>query len=54
MVAGKEAKNEAADCAPCVDCNLMLEQQMEKLDNMELVDGNNSTCYKTDDDKVTA
>jgi hypothetical protein len=53
-LAGKELKNGAADCAPGADSNLTLKQQMEKLDNMELVDHNQNTCEETDDDKSIA
>jgi hypothetical protein len=47
----KESENGAADCAPCADSNLTLKEQIEKLDNMELVDNNKSTCDRTDNDK---
>ena len=30
------------DCAPCADSELILKEQIAKLDDMELVDGNDS------------
>jgi hypothetical protein len=50
-IAGEPSENGAADCAPCADSEMTLKEQMKKLDNMELVDGNESICYKTDDGK---
>jgi hypothetical protein len=50
-VAGEESEKRAADCAPCADSNSTLKEQIEKLDNMELVKGNEGTCDETDDDK---
>ena len=38
------------DCAPCADSDLMLKAQIAKLDDMELVDGNDSDCEKMDDE----
>jgi hypothetical protein len=50
-VSGEESETRAAECAPCADSNLMLKEQIEKRDNMELVDDNESTLDKTDDGK---
>jgi hypothetical protein len=36
----------------CTDSNSTLKEQIEKLDNMELVEGNEGTCDETDDDKL--
>jgi hypothetical protein len=40
--------------APYTDSTSMLKEQMEKLDNMELVDDNNSTCNKSVNNKSIA
>jgi hypothetical protein len=50
-VTSEESENGAVDYAPCADSNLTLKGQIEKLDYMELVDNNKSTCDKTDNDK---
>jgi hypothetical protein len=51
IVASEESEKRAADCAPCAYSNSTLKEQIEKLDNMELVKGNEGTCNETDDDK---
>jgi hypothetical protein len=50
-VASKESEKRAADCAPCADSNSTLKEQIEKLDNMELVQDNEVPYDGTDDDK---
>ena len=40
----------AGDCAPCADSELTLKEQIAKLNDMELVDGNDSDCEKMDDE----
>jgi hypothetical protein len=50
-VAGEKSEKRAADCTPCADSNSTLKEQIEKLDNMEIVEGNEGTCDKTYDDK---
>jgi hypothetical protein len=49
--AGDDTEKNAADCAPCADSNSTLKEQIEKLDNMELVEGNEGACDETDEDK---
>ena len=39
----------AADCAPCADSNVSLKEQISKLDEMALVEGNKSESDETDD-----
>ncbi len=50
-MASNKSEKRAADCAPCADSNSTLKEQIEKLDNMELVEGNEGMCDKTGDDK---
>ncbi len=50
-MAGEETENEAADGAPCADSELTLKERMAKLDDMELVDGNQRIGEETDDNK---
>jgi hypothetical protein len=49
--AGDDTEKNAADRAPCTDSNSTLKEQIEKLDNMELIEGNEGVCDETDDDK---
>jgi hypothetical protein len=49
-VASEDLENKAADCAPCTDSNSTLKEQIEKLDNMELIQDNEGAYEKTDDD----
>jgi hypothetical protein len=50
-VASEESEKRAADCAPCADSNSTLKEQIEKLDNMELVEDNEGPYDGSDDDK---
>jgi hypothetical protein len=45
------SEKRAADCAPCADSNSRLKEQIEKLDNMELLEDNEGPYDGTDDDK---
>ncbi len=45
---GEETENVAADVAPSADYKLTLKERMAKLDDMELVDGNQGIA---DDDR---
>jgi hypothetical protein len=49
--AGDDTENNAADCAPRADSNSRLKEQIEKLDNMELIEGNEGACDRNDDNK---
>jgi hypothetical protein len=51
IVTGKKSGNEAADCAPCANSELTLKERMAKLDDMELIDGNESIGEETNDDR---
>jgi hypothetical protein len=53
IMAGEICKNKTVEGKSCADSNLTLKEQMEKLDNMELVNGNKSSSL-TDDDKSIA
>jgi hypothetical protein len=50
-VASEDSEKRAADCAPCADSNSILKEQIEKLDNMELLDGKEGPDDETDDNK---
>jgi hypothetical protein len=45
----KNLENGAADCAPCADSNFKLTERILMLDNMELIEGNDSEIDPTDD-----
>ena len=50
-MASEDSEKRAADCAPCADSNSILKDQIEKLDNMELLDGKEGPDDETDDNK---
>jgi hypothetical protein len=47
MVTSEESIKRAADCAPCADSDLTLKEQISKLDDMVLDDGNEDESDKT-------
>ncbi len=49
-MSSEQSKNRAADSAPCADSEMTLKERMAKLDDMELVDGNESIGEETGDD----
>ena len=51
IVASEESEKRAADCALCADSNSTLKEQIEKLDNMELVEDNEGPYGGTDKDE---
>ena len=48
---GKNVDTGAANCAPCANSILTLEEQIFMLDNMVLEEGNESDSPPTDDEK---
>ncbi len=46
----EESTNSAADCAPCADSDLTLKEQIAKLDDMVLQDGNEAELDKTNEE----
>ena len=48
------SQNRAVVCARGADSNLSLKDQIAKLHNMELVQGNEEECDETDDDESLA
>jgi hypothetical protein len=47
MVIREESINRAADCAPCADSDLTLKEQIWKLNDMVLDDGNDDKSDNT-------
>jgi hypothetical protein len=47
MVTSEESISRAADCAPCTHSNLTLKEQISKLDDMVLDDGNEDESDRT-------
>ena len=50
VVTSEHLANQADDCAPCADSDMTLKEKMAKLDDMELVQDNESNCDKSDDE----
>ena len=46
VVTSERSTDLVGDCAPCADSELTLKEQIAKLDDMELVDGDDSDCEK--------
>jgi hypothetical protein len=53
-VRSEGSQNGAAACVPCADSALTIEEQIAKLDNMELVQGNESDFEKPDNEESVA